>query len=60
MDDDWAEIYESDSDFIHQAAAKGVTLDGKKLPRETDEKGRVWAICGCGKKFLLEESTELT
>ena len=54
--DDWMDVYESDRDFIHDAARQGVTLEGKKLPREIDEEGREWAICRCGEKFLLEET----
>lgn len=58
MDDAYREIYESDRDFIHDAARKGVTLEGKKLPREIDEQGRVWVKCRCGEKFLLEEDDD--
>jgi hypothetical protein len=56
MGEDWTDVYESDRDFIHDAASKGVTLDGKRLPRETDDDGRVWVKCRCGEKFLVDES----
>lgn len=52
--DDWAEVYESDGAFIHTAAAHGETLEGKLLPTETDEEGRVWATCTFGERFEVK------
>jgi hypothetical protein len=58
MDDAYREIMESDRDLTHDAAGRGVTPSGKKLPQETDEQGRVWVKCRCGERFLLEDGSE--
>lgn len=55
MDDELREIFESDRDLIHDAAREGVTMTGEQLPREVDDDGRVFAVCGCGKRFPLED-----
>ncbi len=31
----------------------GTTLSGRRLPRHTDEDGRVWVTCTCGTKIQM-------
>ncbi len=58
MDDETRGAMESARDLVHDAAMKGMTPFGEKLPRETDDEGRVWVTCECGKQFLLEDEGE--
>lgn len=55
MSDDWREVYESDRDFIHDAASHGVTWRGSRWRRRRMSRGRVWATCSCGKKFEVKK-----
>jgi len=50
---------EADWELTHDAAHQaGTTLSGRRLPRETDDQGRVWVRCTCGARLLLEDSVD--
>ena len=49
----------SDRDWIRDAAHQaGTTLSDEPLPREIDDEGRIWVVCTCGARVLLEDSVD--